>query len=112
MHACRGLAEHGACLQAASSYSGMTAALLRRGCCVGLACQTHSHPLVRIAATVLCMMCNFGSPRRAECLAAVAAVVAACNGPVRCEVIEALKAVHLLQCESRFYHLQVACIQL
>lgn len=71
----------------------MTAALLRL---LGLASQTLNRYLAFVAAAVVCLMCNFGSASRAECLAAVASVVAACEGPLRREVAGALDTPSIL----------------
>lgn len=63
-----------------------------------MASQTLHQYLAFIAAAVVCLMCNFGSASRAECLAAVASVVAAYKGPLRREVAGALDTASVLLC--------------
>ncbi len=85
---CRGLAAYGACLPAASRYEGEVAVLLRL---LGIASQKLCDVLALTALLAAGSVCAFESERRAECLEAMAAVVAICEGPLKQEVVRALK---------------------
>ncbi len=87
---CRSLAAHGACLPTATSRSSTTALLLRL---LGLASQDFCRPLAVSALLAAGSVCDFGSPRRDDCLAAMVEVVPACEGLVRNEVFTALNGI-------------------
>ncbi len=87
---CRNLAAHGACLPTAGSRSGFPALLLRL---LGIGSQEFCRPLAVVALLAAGSVCDFGSPRRDDCLAAMVEVVAACEGLVRNEVVSALNGI-------------------
>ena len=87
---------HGACLPTANSRSDICALLLRL---LGLASQEFCRPLAVTALLAAGRVCDFGSPRRDECLAAMV-VVAACEGSLRDEVFVALHGIMTAQGED------------